>query len=256
MADFGNNRIQQWFPNATVGITVAGITGLCISANLSTLCSPRSIYVDEQQNLYIGELRGIMIWRMGDSEGEFLNGSFGLNPWSNIEMDGDGNLYASTSSYSNAVLMWSSISATPIIIAGGNGTGLASSQLMNPVGFFIDSKTKTMYIANSQANTIVSWKMNETTGRLIVGQNNTAGSGLSSLRNPRDVRLDPYGNMYIADTGNFRVVMLCNNSLNTDFRIIIESGISSPQSLVFDAQLNIYVSDSTQNRVVRYDRVA
>ena len=256
MADFGNNRIQQWFSNATVGITVVGITGLCISTNLSTLCSPRSIYVDEQQNLYIGEIRGIMKWRMGDAEGEFLNGSFSISPWSNIEMDADGNLYASTSSYSNSVLMWSSVNAIPVIVAGGNGAGLASSQLVNPVGFFIDFRTKTMYIANSQVNTIVSWKMNETTGRLVVGQNNSAGSGLSSLRNPRDVRLDPYGNMYIADTGNFRVVMLCANSLNTDFRMIIESGISSPQSLAFDSQLNIHVSDSTQNRVVKYDRVA
>jgi sugar lactone lactonase YvrE len=54
IADYSNNRVQKWIPNATAGITVAG-TGLP-GANYNQLYGPWQIFLDAgEKNLYIAD---------------------------------------------------------------------------------------------------------------------------------------------------------------------------------------------------------
>lgn len=76
------------------------------------------------------------------------------------------------------------------------------------------------------------------------------------LRHPGGVAVDPQGNLYIADTGNHRII-----KLNPGMEPLKDFGgygsdvgrFSSPTDLYLDRGLNLYILDSGNRRVVRLD---
>ncbi len=82
--------------------------------------------------------------------------------------------------------------------------------------------------------------------------------GCGDFLSPQDLNTDEEGNVYIADTGNSRVVML-DSSMNL-VKIIdsfdnngTEDHFSSPQGVYKSSNGNIYIADSGRNRVVELD---
>jgi len=76
------------------------------------------------------------------------------------------------------------------------------------------------------------------------------------LRRPQAVEMDNRGNIFIADSGNDRVVKL-DGQLNTE---AVTTGwgserdlMNSPSDIACDAGLNIYVTDYQNGRIVRLD---
>ena len=63
-----------------------------------------------------------------------------------------------------------------------------------------------MFIADTGNSRIMKWTMNYTAGgTCIVGCTGTSGSSQTQLRNPRDLKFDASGNLYVSDQGNHRV---------------------------------------------------
>jgi sugar lactone lactonase YvrE len=154
VADTNNHRVQQWMPNAVSGTTVAGQTGIS-GSNGSLLYYPITIYVDAQFNLYIGDEYGINKWALGASVGSRVSGSSGIGTVSGIFVDTNGHIYASTN-WPCVVRMWTSTATASTIVAGNSNCGSSPSELYYPYGISIDSSTGTIFIGNSNANTIVS----------------------------------------------------------------------------------------------------
>ncbi|CAF0746334.1 unnamed protein product [Adineta steineri] len=102
VVDFGNHRIQMWLPNATSGITVAGLTGY-YGTGLNQLWYPSAVVVDSNQNMYITDMDNyrILQWKVGASFGMVIAGtalSTGLSPNllgypSTISFDPSGSLF-------------------------------------------------------------------------------------------------------------------------------------------------------------------
>jgi tripartite motif-containing protein 71 len=88
----------------------------------------------------------------------------------------------------------------------------------------------------------------------IIGE---AVLGSSFLSHPTGIALDSEGNLFIADTGNDRVVKCAG-----DGRFIRETGgygweegqFNRPSYVACDHGLNVYVSDAQNRRVQRFDR--
>ncbi len=260
VADNNNHRVQKWMPNAVNGITVAGVTGVsgCSSSgsNVSLLCYPISVYGDSHQNLYIADQNGISIWPSGASVGNRVPGS-NVSSISNIGgifVDNNGNLYASTTS-NCPVRMWTPTATASTVVAAGNGCGYSSSQLFYALGITVDSSTNTIYAANSNAQTIVAWSVGGATGTIIAGMNATFGSTDFLLNYPCDVKRDPYGNLYVLDQGNSRVLLFCQNPPSTSPTLIAGYQLSYPVSIVLDSDLNLYVSSLNYNLVQKYTRI-
>lgn len=84
--------------------------------------------------------------------------------------------------------------------------------------------------------------------------------GLDNLRQPKDLAVDPKnGDIYIADTGNHRIIHLdsewnllrvINQFNNGD----LEDKFSNPNSLVITSEQHIYVADTDNARIVRLDQ--
>ncbi|MGA2116984.1 MAG: choice-of-anchor Q domain-containing protein [Bryobacteraceae bacterium] len=70
----------------------------------------------------------------------------------------------------------------------------------------------------------------------------TIGTGPSRLTLPLGLALDAAGNLYIADTGNMRVVKLAYGASTAS--VLPITGISFPMGLAFDAAGNLYIANS------------
>jgi hypothetical protein len=252
VADQNNHRVQKWPLNAVTGITVAGVTGIA-GSNSSLLSSPRSVYVNSQQNLYVADNNGITIWAPGASVSTLVPGSSSIGYIYSIFIDTNGNLYASTS-FNCAIQMWTPTATASTSVAGGTSCGYSSSQLNSPYGFTVNSQTNTIYVANINAHTIVSWPVGSATGTIIAGINSTYGASSFLLNTPFNCQSDSSGNLYVADTFNNRILLFCQNPASTSATIIAGYQLYSPIFIALDSSLNLYVVNN--NQIQKYTRIA
>ena len=116
------------------------------------------------------------------------------------------------------------------------------------------------------------WQFNSTnlhidTITTIVGGNFSGFGGdggaaiNASLRNPRGVAFDGFGNLYIADSGNNRIRAVNTNGVITtvagngsatfagDGGAATNASLRAPSSIAFDAFGNVYIADGSNNRI-------
>ncbi|CAF3606814.1 unnamed protein product [Rotaria socialis] len=259
VADSLNHRIIKYLPNATSGIVVAG-TGS--SSSLSNgLNTPKDVFVDSSGNIFVadsvnhriqffpnGSLTASTIsttWNVGT-----LNGVFFYNKTT----------YASD--FDNSAV-WANSTA----VAGNQGAGSNLNQLNQPQGFTIDTQynKSTMYIANSNQHTIVQWLPGASAGTIVAGINGVRNGLNTTFDFPLAIKLDSYANLFIADNNNHRIQLYCRypNVSSTGRTIAGTSGISGstqtllkyPAGLALDSLLNLYVSDTSNNRVLKFMRI-
>jgi len=73
------------------------------------------------------------------------------------------------------------------------------------------------------------------------------------LNQPKDLFVDANDQIYIADTGNHRIVHLDENGVFVRELTVPESPLKSPSGVFVDGKGDIYVADTGNNRVVRLD---
>ena len=147
-------------------------------------------------------------------------------------------------------------------VAGGSGSGNSVTQLFNPGGLVYDSFTNSLLVLNFGTNNIVRWTLGATSRTLVAGDiNGAAGSTSTTLYSPVGLTIDPMGNIYVADTSNHRIqLFLAGQSVGTT--IAGTTGVFgtnpnqlySPYWVMLDNQLNLYVSDTFNNRVQKFLR--
>ena len=277
-ADTANNRIGKitastGFISTIAGTGTAGSTGDSALASSALLNSPRSIFVDNLRNVYIADTSNNRVRMVVGTAGTYFGSS-------RTEAD-IGKIYT--------------IAGTGTAGSTGDSALASSALLNNPWGVFVDS-TNNLYIADSTNNRI---RMVVGTAGTYFGSSRTAnfiytiaggsvttagfaGDGASAtaasvrLNSPRSIFVDNLRNVYIADTTNNRIRMVVGtagtyfgSSRTANFIYTIAGGsvtnsgfagdggsatttsvrLSSPQGVFVDSSKNVYIADSTNNRV-------
>jgi kumamolisin len=129
------------------------------------------------------------------------------------------------------------------------GTGSAA-EFNYPSGLAVDGSGN-VYVADYSNNQIreISPGGTVTTpyGAVNGGQGSTNGAGNSArFNNPNGVAIDPFGNIYVADTGNNLIRKISGGTVST----FASAGFNSPEGIATDSSGNVYVAD-TGNNIIR-----
>ena len=160
------------------------------------------------------------------------------------------------------VMAYASAASSGTVVAGNNGIGINTTQLSRPFGIQYDSLSNSLIISNSDVNTVVRWVIGESSWTLLAGgSDGLPGNTSTRLNGPRSLKLDPMGNLYIADALNHHIQMFRSGQTNGT-TILGSTGRSGnnatlfnrPYSVEFDSQLNIYVADAFNHRIQKFIR--
>ncbi|MDQ6672882.1 MAG: NHL repeat-containing protein, partial [Chloroflexota bacterium] len=100
-----------------------------------------------------------------------------------------------------------------------------------------------LYVVNSKANTVV--ELSDTAGSSITLVRTLTG-GFSK---PLGVTVDALGHIYVADSGNSRVVVLNSDGTQAG---IITGGFNHPEDLSIAPNGNLLISDTYNDKILRY----
>ncbi|UJR17280.1 hypothetical protein I4U23_004174 [Adineta vaga] len=158
------------------------------------------------------------------------------------------------------VILWFNVNSSYVNVAGGNGFGTDPNKLQTPEGIFVDDDGN-IYVADTRNHRIQLWKQGASEGKTVGGSSlSLAGSGMKDLRNPTAVIVDKYGTMFIADTGNHRIVQWLKDDTQAKSILVGRNGLAGlslnelnrPTNLKFDSEGNLVVVDSENNRIQKY----
>jgi uncharacterized protein (TIGR03437 family) len=295
IADAGNNRVRVVSPQGIINtfagngnVSAGGGPGAYNDEGAATdalLHLPMGVAADKNGNVYIADTGdnvvrvvgpdGIIHRFAGDTYGSY-GGDYGdpllaeVHTPSDVAVDSNGAVYIADTA--NALVRKVAGGAI-ITYAGTPGTfsyagddGLATKAgLMTPVAIGLDSSGN-LYIVDQSDSRIrmVDSKGNITT----VAGNGTAdfaGDGgkatAAQLNTPSGVAADTSGNMYIADSANYRIRKVSSGNISTvagdghlsfsgENILATNAQLNSPHGVAVDSAGNLYLSD-TSNNVVR-----
>ena len=204
VADTSNHRIQR-FDGTTWTVIGVGTVG----SGAGQFRLPEAVTLDGNDRMYVADTGNNRIQWSTDNGTTWANfaviGS-GLNQVrapQGVALDSAGNLYVSDTGNGRVLRFAGGVPGLATVLATN---GVASGQVASPRGLIVDStfrlfvcdtgNSRVLRIAN--ANTTVSG----TSGVAIA----TAGSALNKVNAPQGITIDGNGDLYVADTGNNRIL--------------------------------------------------
>jgi sugar lactone lactonase YvrE len=266
------------------GTGKAGFSGDGGPATSARVNYPQGVAVDPAGNVYIADTFNNVIRKIAAGSGVITTvagtpGTFGYQdgpaaqaqlsePYS-VALDSAGNLYIAD--YGNAVIRKIANGAVSTVAGNyalgpgyaGDGGSATQAQLSQPQSVAVDSGGN-LYIAdtgNSRirkvANgTITTFAGNGTAGYL--GDNGQATQAEINL--PNGVAVDAAGNLYIADTSNYRVRKVASGTITTvagtgvpgftgDGGPAVSAQLDRPGAVGVDGSGNLYIADVANCRI-------
>ena len=163
----------------------------------------------------------------------------GLKSPESVAIDSVGDVFYADAG-NNAVLEFTSGSSAAVSIGAG---------LSKPAGVAVDGAGD-VFIADTGNNRIVEVPIVSSVlsnAAQIALPTTLAGTALKA---PAGVAVDSAGDLFIADTGNNRIVGIpYNGTLNTSAAVAIGSSLSGPLAVVANASGNLYVADSGAGQI-------
>jgi len=197
-------------------------------------------------------------------------------------------------SLNSRILAWADVASyqigdAPALVLGQPGPqytnplGIGIKGLNTPIGLAVNPLNGDLYVADFGDNRVLRFlapfsNPSRIEPDAVIGQptfsNRTAGStSATTLNQPRTVAFDPTGNLWVADTGNQRVLRFPSSALTgatspaADFVLgqrdffgnaangggsVSGTAFDTPTGLAFDALGNLYISDGRNSRVLRF----
>lgn len=191
VVDQGNDRVQSFAPNSTMGFTVAG-TGNG-GQSTSQLRNPSGIAIDEYSNLYITDTENerVMKWSPNATTGAIIVSSNTLeSPYGIIVKHGFPDEMYVSDTQKDTVQLWSAGATQPNQTLAGVG----SMDLREPRAIKFDLYDN-LYVANYNEGDIRKFCAGSTTPIVVI----SSPSATPSLIRPTGIAFDSNYNLYVAD---------------------------------------------------------
>jgi tripartite motif-containing protein 71 len=248
---------MEWKFGAISGKMVAG-TGQA-GNETNQLNWPTSVVIDkEKNNLIICDMNNERIsqWsRQNDKNGQIIISNITCYA---LAIDNNGDLYIADWK-KNEVRRWKINDSYGTLVAGGNGEGNHLDQLHFPSFIFVD-EDHSVYVSDWFNNRAMKWMKGAKEGIIAAGGRKDWNDP-SRLFCPWGLFVDHFGTICVAAQGSHRIMCWYNGS--TEVNIIIGSDkneygrqankLGSPKGLSLDRHGNLYVADSYNCRIQRFN---
>ena len=250
ICDHFNDRIQMWTKGAVNGLTV-------VDASLQG-DHPVALTFDKNGYLYISSHNNERVLRynpdftnsttVAGQNGVTSTALDALNYPIGVDVDENLNLYIADSR-NRRVMKWEPNATSGTIVVGGASTPRFHGLLLSPYS------SDAVYLSSETDDSVYLWTFGASAPSVTL---TSVNSTTSSLNRPSGIKHDLYGNLYVADQGNERVVMYCANT--TLGKVVVgDTGstpaLNKPIDVGLDSNLNLYVVDERDDIVVKYARL-
>jgi len=261
-------------PQGFIGDNGAPTSALLLSPMYSATGPAGEVYIVDSGHNVVRKVADGLITTVAGTGTPGYSGDNGaatsatLNAPAGVAVDSAGNLYISDSGNSVVRKVAGGIIAT---VAGsgvanysGDGAAATSATLNGPSGIVLDAAGN-LYIAdtgNNRVRIVSNGVISTLAGN---GAGAYSGDGLSattaSLFGPTDVKVDPAGNLFIADQQNNRIRMVTGGTISTvagngaatfggDSGPATSAQLNAPSGIALDSAGNLIIAD-TGNNVIR-----
>jgi sugar lactone lactonase YvrE len=146
---------------------------------------------------------------------------------------------------------------TGVVYAGNGTAGSALNKLSSPTGIFIDMND-TLYINDQSNYRVVSYLRDATSGTIVAGIGTSGNASNQFSTAVRYNYVDASENIYIADTGNNRVMRWASGGstgvivagTNTSGNSLNQ--LNYPYGVWVDSSSNVFVTDESNQRVMKW----
>lgn len=237
-------------------------TGIAASFN-----DPTRLGLDAAGNLYVADRDNNLIRKITPN-GEVTTFASGFNQPNGVVVGIDGNIYIADAA-SNRIKMITPEGAVSVF-AGSGSQGSANGQATSasfhyPYSVAMDAAGN-MYVADSQNNLIrkitPAGNVSTLAGSGSAGFADGVGTS-ASFYNPSSVATDAAGNIYVADSYNYRVRKITpagvvttiagNSNSGNGNGTALSATFNVPAGVAVDAGGNVYVADITNNLIRKID---
>lgn len=270
VADYSNNRIQKFDSSGNFSAKWGANGGDgTAGSNNGEFSGPVGVAVDGSNNIYVFDVGNLRIQKLtsagvyvtkwggwGTGDGQFYNSG-----GESIGVDAVGNVYLADQ-YHNRV---EKFDTNGNFLAKFGSQSTANGEFYEPWGISIDPSGN-IYIADTANHRIQKFSSNMAySGKWGKnGGDGTSGTGNGEFNKPTSLVFDSSGNIYIADGSNHRI-----QKFNSGMSYITKWGRNSgdgssgtgngefnkPSGIAIDSVGYIYVSESGNNRVQKFNSV-
>ena len=248
VSDFGAHRVYVISPagifNTLAGTGNKGLSGDNTAASLAQLNSPAGVASDSNGTLYIADSGNNRVRKVLHG---VISTVYNVTGPTGVAVSASGTLYVAATSYVGTQFraIGGLPSALDVAVDRAGNVYASTGQYVRKVTS--DGKVSTM--AGSGA------------ARYFGGDNGPANA--ARMNGPSGVAVDDMGNWYVADAGNHRIRKITPAGIistiagtgdpgsSGDGGLASQAQLNSPRSVAIDAQHNLYIADSGNNRVRR-----
>jgi DNA-binding beta-propeller fold protein YncE len=212
---------------------------------IDALRKPYGVVVDSDGRIYVTDSGRVMFFdRTKRTSGSFghAEGEGRLTEPIGIAVSRDGRVFV-TDVVAGRVMVFSA-DGKP---RGGVGR---VGDFASPAGIVLDEADKKIYVVDSKKHRVNVYSLKDYSFLYSFGSRGTVGEGKFNF--PTNAALDSKGNLYVVDTGNFKVQVFDKSSAY--IRTIGTAGdlpgtLARPKGIAIDSEDNIYVVDAAFQNV-------
>ena len=231
-----------------------------LSTIASNLVDPVAVAVDSRGAVYIADSGATGLTKVQNGASTALE-CFALPQ--GLAVEGSGLVYESIDNAGSSTV-YGTIQNAGELSQNGNSPELlvvsGSGGLNNPQGLAVDGMGN-LFIADTGNNRVVEvpWTGNPVTQMIgncctvvnpVVGAYDSSSNPLG-VSQPTGEAVDSSGNLYIADTGNQRVLQVPWTASGYGPPVLVLGGLNKPVGVAVDASGSVYISDSTSSLVLQ-----